>query len=106
MLGKTLKSLDNSCFWWGQVWRPTLIPFNWPIVLQKQSIRSFSRGGSLLDAILQFGQQRRLLAIRPLNKTLHPILHRFSKKIIPWTGFSHSLDLKPTSHLVQAQKND
>jgi len=47
---------------------------------------------ALVDPVIQaFGQQRRLLAIRSLNETLHPIPHRFSKKIITWTGLSHSL---------------
>ena len=47
---------------------------------------------ALVDPVIQaFGQQRRLLAIRSLNETLHPIPHRFSKKIIAWTGLSHSL---------------
>jgi hypothetical protein len=32
-----------------------------------------------------------LLAIRPLNKTLHHFPRRFSKRIIASTGFSHSL---------------
>jgi hypothetical protein len=35
---------------------------------------------------------RRLLAIRPLNETLHHFPRRFSKRIIASARFSHSLD--------------
>src|SRR5450755_846237 len=47
----------------------------------------------LVDPIIEaFRQQRRLLAIRPLNETLHHFPRRFSKRIIASMGFSHSLD--------------
>ena len=48
---------------------------------------------ALVDPIIEaFRQQRRLLAIRPLNETLHHFPRRFSKRIIAWEEFSHSLD--------------
>src|SRR6516225_596757 len=48
---------------------------------------------ALVDPIIEaFWQQRRLLAIRPLNETLHPFPRRFSKGTIASVGFSHSLD--------------
>ncbi|MEA2919192.1 MAG: hypothetical protein QOJ15_11273, partial [Bradyrhizobium sp.] len=43
-----------------------------------------------------FRQQRRLLAIRPLNETLHHFPRRFSKRIIASARFSHSLDPEQT----------
>ena len=47
---------------------------------------------ALVDPIIKaFRQQRRLLAIRPLNETLHQFPRRFSKGIIASMGFSHSL---------------
>src|SRR5207344_2241717 len=47
---------------------------------------------ALVDPIIEaFRQQRRLLAIRPLNETLHHFPRRFSKRIIASMGFSHSL---------------
>jgi hypothetical protein len=47
---------------------------------------------ALVDPIIEaFRQQRRLLAIRPLNKTLHRFPRRFSSRIIASTRFSHSL---------------
>src|ERR1035438_1575577 len=47
---------------------------------------------ALADPIIEaFRQQRRLLAIRPLNETLHHFPRRFSKRIIASMGFSHSL---------------
>ena len=47
---------------------------------------------ALVDPIIEaFRQQRRLLAIRPLNETLHHFPGQFSKEIIASTGFSHSL---------------
>jgi hypothetical protein len=47
---------------------------------------------ALVDPIIEaFRQQRRLLAIRPLNETLHHFPRRFSKRIIASTRFSHSL---------------
>ena len=52
---------------------------------------------ALLDPIIEaFWQQRRLLAIRPLNETLHPFPRRFSKGTIASVGFSHSLDPNET----------
>ncbi|WP_247522382.1 hypothetical protein, partial [Bradyrhizobium sp. 190] len=42
---------------------------------------------------------RRLLAIRPLNETLHHFPRRFSKGIIASTGFSHSKGQKATSSM-------
>src|SRR5476651_2897926 len=48
---------------------------------------------ALVDPIIKaFRQQRRLLAIRPSNETLHYFPRRFTKRIIASTGFSHSLD--------------
>jgi len=48
---------------------------------------------ALVDPIIEaFRQQRRLLAIRPLNETPHHFPRRFSKRIIASTVFSHSLD--------------
>src|ERR1035437_2934850 len=48
---------------------------------------------ALADPIIEaFRQQRRLLAIRPLNETLDTFPPRFSKRIIASMGFSHSLD--------------
>ena len=53
---------------------------------------------ALADPIIEaFRQQRRLLAIRPLNETLHHFPRRFSKRIIASMGFSHSLDPERTS---------
>jgi hypothetical protein len=50
---------------------------------------------ALVDPVIEtFGQQRRLLAIRPLNEILHPFPRRFSKGIITWREFLHSLDPK------------
>jgi hypothetical protein len=47
---------------------------------------------ALVNEIIEaFRQQRRLLAIRPLNETLHHSPRRFSKRIIASMGFSHSL---------------
>src|SRR6266853_1943373 len=47
---------------------------------------------ALVDPIIEaFRQQRRLLAIRPLNETPHHFPRRFSKRIIASTRFSHSL---------------
>src|SRR5471032_3120335 len=47
---------------------------------------------ALADPIIEaFRKQRRLLAIRPLNETLHHFPRRFSSRIIASTGFSHSL---------------
>ncbi|HXM27920.1 MAG TPA: hypothetical protein VN957_17985, partial [Chthoniobacterales bacterium] len=52
---------------------------------------------ALVNPIIEaFRQQRRLLAIRPLNETLHHFPRRFSKRIIAPMGFSHSLDPKRT----------
>jgi hypothetical protein len=52
---------------------------------------------ALVDPIIKaFRQQRRLLAIRPLNEALHQP-PRFSKGIIASLGFSHSLDPYRTS---------
>jgi hypothetical protein len=52
---------------------------------------------ALVDPIIEaFRQQRRLLAIRPLNETLHHFPRRFSKGIIASTGFSHSLGQERT----------
>ena len=45
MLGNALQLFDNNCFGLGHVLRPALTPFSWPIVLRKQSIKLFSRGG-------------------------------------------------------------
>jgi Integrase core domain len=43
---------------------------------------------ALVNPIIEaFRQQRRLLAIRPLNKTLHHFPRRFSKEIIASMGF-------------------
>ena len=45
---------------------------------------------ALVDLIIEaFRQQRRLLAIRPLNETLHHFPRRFSKRLIASTRFSH-----------------
>src|SRR3981189_567071 len=53
---------------------------------------------ALADPIIEaFRQQRRLLAIRPLNETLHHFPRRLSRRIIASLGFSHSLDPKETS---------
>src|SRR6478672_2525403 len=54
---------------------------------------------ALVDPIIKaFRQQRRLLAIRPLNKTLHQSpAPRFSKGIIASMRFSHSLGQKRSS---------
>ncbi|MDH2346449.1 hypothetical protein, partial [Bradyrhizobium sp. SSUT77] len=41
-----------------------------------------------------FRQQRRLLAIHPLNETPHQFPPRFSKRIIASTEFLHSLGHK------------
>src|ERR1035437_10250962 len=50
---------------------------------------------ALADPIIEaLRQQRRLLAIRPLNETLHHFPRRFSKRIIASMGFSHSLGQK------------
>src|SRR5471030_1353006 len=47
---------------------------------------------ALIDPIIKaFRQQRRLLATRPLNETLHRFPRRFSKRIIASMGFLHSL---------------
>src|SRR6266481_4143526 len=47
---------------------------------------------ALVNPIIEaFRQQRRLLAIRPLNETLHHFPRRFSNRIIAPMGFSHSL---------------
>jgi hypothetical protein len=47
---------------------------------------------ALVDPIIEaFRQQSGLLAIRPLNETLHRFPRRFSKRIIASMGFSHSL---------------
>jgi hypothetical protein len=55
---------------------------------------------ALVDPIIEaFRQQRRLLAIHPLNETPHRFPHRFSKRIIASTRFSHSLDPMPTPAL-------
>jgi hypothetical protein len=53
---------------------------------------------ALVDPIIEaFRQQRRLLAIRCLNETLHRFPRRFSKRIMAPMGFSHSLDPKRKS---------
>jgi hypothetical protein len=50
---------------------------------------------ALADPIIEaFRQQRRLLAIHPLNKTLHRFPRRFSRRIIASTRFSQSLGHK------------
>jgi hypothetical protein len=59
---------------------------------------------ALADPIIEaFRQQRRLLAIRPLNKTLHHFPRRFSTGIIASMGFSHSLCQQRTSHRWRSQ---
>ena len=51
-----------------------------------------TNGIALIDPIIEaFRKQRRLLAIRTLNETLHLFPRRFSRRIIASTGFSHSL---------------
>jgi hypothetical protein len=53
---------------------------------------------ALADPIIEaFRKQCRLLAIRPLNETLHHSPRRFSKRIIASMGFSHSLGQEQTS---------
>ena len=53
---------------------------------------------ALVDPIIEaFRQQRRLLAIRPFNETLHHIPRQFSKGIIASMGFSHSLGQRQKS---------
>ncbi|MDO8981705.1 MAG: hypothetical protein Q7V17_21015 [Afipia sp.] len=63
-------------------------------VIQKPPVL-LDRDGTIakaIEAIIEaFRQQRRLLAIRPLNETLHHFPRRFSKRIIASMGFSHSL---------------
>jgi hypothetical protein len=55
---------------------------------------------ALADPIIKaFRKQRRLLAIRPLNETLHHSPRRFSKRIIASLGFSHSLGQNRISSL-------
>ena len=52
---------------------------------------------ALVDPIIEaFRKQRRLLAIRLSNETLHYFPRRFTKRILASTGFSHSLDPKRT----------
>jgi hypothetical protein len=70
---------------------------------------------TLVDPIIKaFRQQRRLLAIRPLNETFN-IPSRFSKGIIASIGFLHGLDPKRSFtgslvtdhfHLVARCKSD
>jgi hypothetical protein len=51
-----------------------------------------ANGIALADPIIEaFRKQCRLLAIRPLNETLHHVPRRFSKRIIASMGFSRSL---------------
>jgi hypothetical protein len=48
---------------------------------------------ALVDPIIEaLRQQRRLLAIRPLNETLHHFPRRFSKRIMASARFSRGLD--------------
>src|SRR3981189_347798 len=61
---------------------------------------------TLVDPIIQaFRQKRRLLAIRPLNETLHHFPRRFSKGIIASMGFSHSLGHVWTAPAVQEESD-
>jgi hypothetical protein len=60
------------------------------------ALLSQRKGATIIQA---FRQQRRLLAIRPLNETLHHLTRRFSKGIIASIGFSHSLGHeRPKTH--------
>ncbi|MDH2346100.1 hypothetical protein, partial [Bradyrhizobium sp. SSUT77] len=47
-----------------------------------------------------FRQQRRLLAIHPLNETPHQFPPRFSKRIIASTEFLHSLGQRRVSMIT------
>jgi hypothetical protein len=71
-----------------------------PEVAQFQRIHEHidrANGIALIHPIIEaFREQRRLLAIRPLNETPHHFPRRFSRRIIASTGFLHSLDPEQT----------